>query len=100
MILLLLATMLLASSVSTGCRTSVQTDRTALEIIASEIPDLPKIPEWPDVCWSYCEGMYCLIEEDVDRVLDYLENSIPLYRFEMENYERELRIVLDGMLSI
>ena len=100
MILLLLATMLLASSVSTGCRTVSATDRKAIGILASEVPDLPEMPEWPDVRWSYQDGMYCLSEEDVDRILDYLENSMPLYRFEMENYERQLRIVLDGMLSI
>lgn len=71
-----------------------------MEILASEVPDLPRIPEWPDVRWSYRDGMYCLSEEDVDRVLDYLENAMPLYRFEMERYGRQLETVLGGMLSI
>ena len=100
MILLLLATVLLVSSVSTGCRTVSATDRTAIGILASKVPDLPEIPEWPNIHWLYRDGMYGMSEEDADKVLDYLENSMPLYRFEMENYERQLRIVLDGMLSI
>ena len=86
--------------VSTGCLTATVSDGQAVRILVSQIPDLPDIPQWPDVRWSYESGKYCLDEEDADRVLDYLENGVPLYRFEIGQYEEQLRIILDGILSI
>ncbi len=92
--------MLLALIVLTGCRTATAADDEALGILVGQIPDLPEIPAWPEVNWSYENGKYCLVEEDVDKVLDYLENRMPLYRFEMEQFGEQLRIVLDGISSI
>ena len=79
-----------------SCRT-VRTDSTYTDILISEIPEHPVIPEWPCVTWKYEDGRYSLSEEDVDRVLNYLENEIPLYTFEVEQYEAELQIVLDAL---
>ena len=91
---------LLILIVSTGCRTARISDLTAREILISEIPDLPEIPNWPDVQWFYESGSYFLTESDVDKVLNYLENAIPLYRFEIAQYEQQLHIVVEGLLSI
>ena len=76
------------------------TDRAAREILVSRISEMPEIPQWPDVRWFFEDGKYCLTETDVDLVLDYLENEMPRYRFEVRQYEEQLRIVLDGIMSI
>lgn len=91
---------LLALIALTGCRTLVRTDKAALQVLVSQVPDLPDTPEWPSVTWSYSDGRYYLLEGDVDKVLDYLENQIPQYKFEIGQYEEQLQIVLDGILSI
>ena len=79
-----------------SCRT-VTTDSTYTEILISEIPEHPVIPAWPCVTWEYEDGRYSLSEEDVDKVLNYLENEIPFYAFEVEQYEAQLQIVLDAL---
>ena len=86
--------------VLTGCQTLTRADNTFQEILISEVPDLPAYPQWPDVTWSYEDGKYYLNEADVDKVLDYLENSIPLHRFELEQYQEQLQIIFDGLKSI
>lgn len=95
--LLLLVTALLVLTASTGCRTVAGTDSAYREILVSMAPELPNLPVWPEVSWSFKDGLYCLSEEDVDKVLDYLENSIPTYLFELERYRYELDSVLDAM---
>lgn len=61
------------------------------------IPDLPNLPEWPQLTWTYQDGMYCLSEDDADKVLDYWENKIPLYLWEMDSYKNKLMIVLEHL---
>ena len=80
-----------------SCRTVTKTDSTYTEILISEIPNHPVLPSWPCVTWKYEDGRYSLSEEDVDKVLNYLENEIPLYTFEVEQYEEQLQIVLDAL---
>lgn len=92
-------TVLPASLVLTGCQTT-RSDLEAREILVSKVPELPGRPRWPDVSWSYDGGRYSLSEEDVDKVLDYLENGIPLYEFELGIYEEQLQVVLDGILAL
>ncbi len=84
----------------TGCQTKAQSDSTYTEILISEIPQHPALPSWPCVTWEYEDGRYSLSEEDVDKVLSYLENDIPLYRFEVERYEKQLQIVLEGLKAL
>lgn len=94
-----MVTVLLVSVVSTGCQTT-RTDLEAREILVSKVPELPERPRWPNVSWSYDDGRYSLSEEDVDKVLDYLENGIPLYEFELGIYKEQLQVVLDGILAL
>jgi len=91
---------LLASIVSIGCQSVTRTDQIAREILVEYMPEPPTLPVWPDVMWEYADGRYSLCEEDVDKVLDYLENKVPLYSFEMERYEEQVRMVLDGILAL
>ena len=89
-----------ALSVLTGCRTAAAADTGAAGVIIRELSELPALPAWPDVTWTYEGGKYCLDEADADRVLDYLENRIPAYEFKMELYAGKVRAVRDGILAL
>lgn len=81
----------------TGCQTIARTDSTFTRILISQVPDLPSFPIWPSVTWEYEDNRYSLSENDVDKILDYLENKIPLYEFEIEQYEEQLQIILNSL---
>ncbi len=89
--------MLLVLLVSTACRTVQKSDAAYIEILISEIPEHPVLPSWPLVTWEYRDGRYSLGEEDVDKVLNYLENEIPLYKYEVKQYQEQLDVVLDAL---
>lgn len=55
------------------------------------------MPAWPQLQWEFRDGYYCLTESDIDKVLDYWENQIPEYRYEMELYQKKLQIILDAL---
>lgn len=95
-------TVILVLSVSTSCTTtSVVDGQDAFkETLLSMIPSLPEIPSFPELTWVYQDGLYCLDEQNVDRLLDYGENKLPRYRFEMDRYEEKLEIVLNGIVAI
>ena len=38
-------------------------------------------------------------EEDADSLLDYRDNVLPLYGFEIERYQRELETIFNAMLQ-
>jgi len=61
------------------------------------VPELPEIPAWPVLHWTYNDGFYCLSEADADKLLDYMENRMPLYIFEISRYEEELGAVIDAL---
>lgn len=58
------------------------------------VPELPVVPDFPVLHWSYSNGLYSIGEEDVDRLLDYGENRIPRFRWELEQYRKKLEMVL------
>lgn len=89
--------MFLVLLVSTACRTVQKSDAAYIEILISEIPEHPVLPSWPLVTWEYLDGRYSLGEEDVDKVLNYLENEIPLYKYEVKQYQEQLDVVLDAL---
>lgn len=47
--------------------------------------------------WDYNKdlGLYTLPERDVDRLLDYRDNLIPMYLAQMNLYEEELLSIID-----
>ena len=58
------------------------------------IPTLPEYPEFPVLEWEYEEsGRYSLSESDADKFLDYMENDIPQYLWEIEQYEKKMEVV-------
>jgi hypothetical protein len=81
---------------STGCTTTEvpQETGTYREIILGMVPELPDVPTFPTLHWTYSDGLYSLDEENVDRLLDYGENQLPHFRWELEQYERKLSAVL------
>ena len=95
-----MATAILVLTGSTGCRTTepqpIQ-DTTFTEVHLGMIPDLPEVPSFPTLHWSYSDGLYSINEEDVDKLLDYGENRLPRFRWELEQYERSLSVVLSAM---
>lgn len=70
------------------------------EILIGMIPDLPEPPSFPELQWELeTNGRYSIPEEDADRLLDYRDNSLPLYRFEIERYQRELDILKNAIIQ-
>ena len=94
--LLQVATVLLVLSVLTGCQTKVQEEQsnTYESILVGMIPTLPEYPEFPELEWQHEEnGRYSLSETDVDKFLSYMENDIPLYLWEIEQYKKKIEVV-------
>ena len=92
----MLVILLLALTVLTGCK-STETAVSNSQVLKDMIPELPELPQWPELRWEYQDGYYCLNEADVDKVLDYWENKIPLYQSEIELYKKKLSIVMDRL---
>ena len=88
-------------AVSTGCETAEIPDESPYEeILIGMIPDLPDLPLFPELHWKLEEnGRYSISEEDADRLLDYRDNELPLYRFEIERYQSELRVITDSLFQ-
>lgn len=88
-------------AVSTGCETAKIPDESPYEeILIGMIPDLPDLPLFPELHWKLEEnGRYSISEEDADRLLDYRDNELPLYRFEIERYQSELRVITDSLFQ-
>ena len=89
----------LALSVLTSCTTVETTDPsdTYRDILISIIPKLPEVPTLPQLSWTYKDGLYCLDEDNVNKLLDYGENTLPLFRWEMQQYQRKLDAVLSAL---
>ena len=61
------------------------------------MPSLPSFPKWPDVAWYFQNGMYCLSEEDADRILDFGENRLVRFEHELEQYRRKAEIIFQSL---
>ena len=85
--------------VSTAC-TSVPTvpaDDPYREVLVSMAPEAPVIPAFPELNWTYQNGLYCITEEDADRLLDYGENELPLFAHQYDQYQRRMHLILDAL---
>lgn len=71
--------------------------RNYIGVMVSMVPALPKMPEFPELHWTYADGLYSLGEEDVDSLLDYGENALPLYLHEMETYEMKMNSIVSNL---
>ena len=61
------------------------------------VPVLPEVPSLPELKWTYHDGLYCLDEHDADKLLNYGENDLPLFRWRLEQYRRELEAILERL---
>lgn len=95
---LIVVTVLLVLIVSTGCTTTEVAQEPDLfrDTLISMIPALPEVPALPQLTWIYHDGLYCLDETNVDKLLDYGENTLPRFRWEMEQYQKKLDVVLNS----
>lgn len=93
--------LLIVLAVSTGCGTTeISDDSPYEEILVGMIPDLPVLPSFPELHWELEEnGRYSISEEDADRLLDYRDNELPLYQFEIKRYQRELRVITESLFQ-
>ena len=66
-------------------------------ILINMIPELPEIPKFPKLNWGFETDKYYINEEDVDKLLNYGEYELPLYRYEMGLYSNQLEIILDSI---
>ena len=94
-----MVTALLVLTVLTGCTTTSVTkeQNTFKETVLSMIPVLPEVPALPQLTWTYQDGLYCLDEQNVDKLLDYGENTLPRFRWELDQYRRKLDSVLQAI---
>ena len=94
-----MVTALLVLTVLTGCTTTSVTkeQNTFKETVLSMIPVLPEVPALPQLTWTYQDGLYCLDEQNVDKLLDYDENTLPRFRWELDQYRRKLDSVLQAI---
>ena len=92
-------TVLLVLIVLTGCTTTEVTQKPDLfrDTLISMIPVLPEVPSLPELTWTYRDGLYCLDEQNVDKLLDYGENTLPHFRWELEQYQKKLDAVLQSL---
>ncbi len=68
-------------------------------ILIDMIPEGPSIPILPELTWSLENDKYCLSERDVDKLLDYGENKLPFYRFEIDIFNKQLELILNGIID-
>ncbi len=89
---------LVLSVLTTSCRSSEQVveDTAYQDALRNMVPALPDVPELPILNWQYKDGLYCVSETDVDLFLDYKENTLPRFRWEMDQYRRKLETVLEA----
>lgn len=83
-----------------SCKTPSQPESPrdeVLPIITGLIPELPELPDWPDLDWQYIDGWYCVSEADADRILDYWENQIPSYLYQLELYQKKLAVIVTAI---
>jgi len=60
-------------------------------------PEAPPLPVFPPLSWSYENGLYCIAEADADALLDYGENTLPLFAHRYDQYLRQMRLILDAL---
>ena len=87
--------MIPVSTALTSCTSieDVTPSNDAIQILLDMIPPLPEVPPLPPMTWTFEKGLYCVSETDVDKLLDYGENKLPRFRWELEQYKKQLEII-------
>lgn len=91
--------LILALIGSTSCTSTkhASEDTTFRDTLISMIPVLPEVPSLPQLTWTFQNGLYCLDEQNVDKLLNYGENTLPYFRWELEQYQRKLDVILQSL---
>lgn len=84
-------------SVSCTSTEKIVEDSTYRDVLISMIPVLPDVPSLPQLEWVYHDGLYCLDERNVDILLNYGENTLPHFRWELDQYCKKLDAVVSGL---
>ena len=84
---------------STSCTSTetIEDDTLFRDTLISMIPELPEVPAFPELNWTYLDGLYCLDERNVDKLLDYGENILPQFKWDLDQYQKKLEIVLQRL---
>lgn len=86
-------------TVSTSCTSTepvVEETTSYHETLLSLLPSVPEVPTFPELHWNYTDGMYWIDEHDVDILLDYGENILPTFKWELQQYQRKLDAVISA----
>lgn len=67
------------------------------DILISMVPEAPSLPPFPTLQWAYVDGRYCIGESDADKLLDYGENGIPLFTYDLKQYQRKMFLILEAL---
>lgn len=70
-----------------------------VKTILSEFPHLPEVPSFPELHWTYNDGLYGIDEEAVDKLLNYAENAIPLFKHNLETYEEKVNVIINALTT-
>lgn len=91
--------LLLALSVLIGCTTTElpNDENSYYAILVDMIPPLPSIPSFSELTWEFKDGRYSIDEADVDKLLDYGENKLTLYRYQMDVYQASLESIKEAL---
>lgn len=93
-------TLALALSVLTiSCKTPasvpvIADDSAYRQALVALIPEPPEVPELPALRWTFEAGRYGLDESEVDKFLDFKENTLPAFSDAYLDWLAQLRIVL------
>ncbi len=92
-------TLLAVLIVSTGCTSvpTIEENDPYRQILVSMAPEAPDIPVFPELSWSYGNGLYCIPEADADALLDYGENELPQFAHHYDLFLRQMHLILDAL---
>lgn len=102
-LLFLIALMvLLFAIVLTGCQIlePLSKSERAIDnkpILVNMLPTFPEFPAFPQLEWQDDNGRQSISNEDAVKFLDYWENDIAEYQFEVKKYRDSLEVVLEAL---
>lgn len=99
--LLLLVILLIGFPGLIGCTTAqtVTSEDPYISILIDMVPDAPEVPEFPALEWSYSNNAYSITEDDADKLLDYGENELPLFRYQFDQFKRQVLLIFEALKS-
>ena len=66
----------------------------ANKLLLSFISEAPEVPVFPDLDWSYSEGLYSLQEEDVDSLLVFKVKDLPTFEIEFQAWKESVLAII------